>query len=621
MVAFLPEGMTPKIQTAFDNAWPNIGAGLDDRATRFPDQVGWMYPDETGVWREVTWAKFREWCHVVSAGLLSLGVGVGDVVALCSGTSVRWVLADLGIGTIGATTCTVYPNTRADDIAFILADSGAGTIVVQNQALLTKLLALGAEIDAIERIIVLEGAVTTDDQRVITWEGLRKLGSEYLLAFPRCVQEAQEQTDHSTLATIIYTSGTTGRPKGVEITQGTWIYEAIGWGANDAIEDRQIHFIWLPLSHGFGKCMILLDMYVGTISAIDGRIDQIVPNLSSLRPDFMCGVPRIFEKVRAAVLNAAPAGSPKARIISWAMEVGERSFPYRSAGLAMPAALRVQYALADRLVFKTVRSQLGGRLKFMISGSAKLNPELQRWYFNLGVPLLEGYGVTETAAVTYFNRPQDLRFGSVGRIVPGSAGRIDPDTGEILIKGPCIMRGYHNDPELTARTITDGWFHTGDIGHFDRDRFLYITDRIKDVIKTSNGKFVSPSEVESTLTSSSEAISQAIVVGEGHKFCVALVSLDPDWVSAWCKRQSLTDTDTDYSAAVRLPQVRAAIQEEVDRANAKLGRWETIKRFEILPAEMTVDDGTATPTLKIRRKHAIQHFQPLIDDMYSDEQR
>ena len=358
---------------------------------------------------------------------------------------------------------------------------------------------------------------------------------------------------------------------------------------------------------------------MGTISAIDGRIDQIVPNLATVKPDFMCGVPRIFEKVRSAAVNAAPPGSPKGRIIAWAMSVGEKAFPYRSAGLKMPAALAAQYALADRLVFKTVRAQLGGQLAFMISGSAKLNPELQRWYFNLGVPLLEGYGVTETAAVTYFNRPQELRFGSVGKIVPGSAGRIDPDTGEILIKGPCVMRGYHNDPELTARTITDGWYHTGDIGHFDHDRFLYITDRIKDVIKTSNGKFVSPSEVESTLTSSSEAISQAIVVGEGHKFCVALFSLDPDWVRSWCEQQGLPDTD--YSAAVRLPLIRAAVQKDVESANSKLGRWETIKRFEILPAEMTVDDGTATPTLKIRRKHAIEHFQPLIDQMYTDEQR
>lgn len=618
MVAFLPEGVTPKIQDAFDNAWPNIGAGLDDRATRFPEQTGWMYPDESGTWQKVSWSQFREWSHLISAGLLSLGVRLGDVVALCSGTSIRWVLADLGIGTIGAATCTIYPNTRGDDIAFILRDSGSSTIFVQNQALLDKVLGLSESTQALQHIIVLEGNVDTDDPRVLTWEKLRELGSGHLMAFSRCVEEAQAQTNHETLATIIYTSGTTGRPKGVEITQGTWIYEAIGWGANDAIADRQVHFIWLPLSHGFGKCMILLDMYVGTISAIDGRIEQIVANLTSVKPDFMCGVPRIFEKVRSSVLNAAPADSPKGKIIAWAMSVGERAFPYRSAGLKMPTTLAAKYALADRLVFRTVRAQLGGRLSFMISGSAKLNPELQRWYFNLGIPLLEGYGVTETAAVTYFNRPQELRFGSVGKIVPGSAGRIDPDTGEILIKGPCVMRGYHNDPELTARTITEGWYHTGDIGHFDRDRFLYITDRIKDVIKTSNGKFVSPSEVESTLTSSSEAISQAIVVGEGHKFCVALLSLDPEWVHSWCEQQGLSETD--YSAAVRMPQLRVAVQRDVERANATLGRWETIKRFEILPAEMTVDDGTATPTLKIRRKHAIEHFQPLIDQMYSDEQ-
>jgi len=220
--------------------------------------------------------------------------------------------------------------------------------------------------------------------------------------------------------------------------------------------------------------------------------------------------------------------------------------------------------------------------------------------------------------VTYYNRVQELTFGSVGKIIPGSAARIDPETGEILLKGPGIMRGYHNDPELTASVISeDGWFHTGDVGFFDKNRFLYITDRIKDVIKTSNGKFVAPSEIEALLTATSSAISQAVVVGEGHKFCAALISLDPEWVEAWCASHGAAGLA--YSDAVKLPEIRRAVQKDVDQANSKLGRWETIKRFAILDAEMTVDDGTATPTLKVRRSHAIEHYQALIDQMYVDE--
>ncbi|MDN6487427.1 MAG: AMP-binding protein, partial [Ancrocorticia sp.] len=288
------------------------------------------------------------------------------------------------------------------------------------------------------------------------------------------------------------------------------------------------------------------------------------------------------------------------------------------AGLKMPRGLATQYAISERLVFSTIRAQLGGRLQFVISGSAKLNPELQRWFFNIGVPLLEGYGVTETGAVTYFNRPKEPQFGSVGKVIPGSTTRIDPDTGEILIKGPCGMRGYHNDPELTAKEIQNGWFHTGDIGHLDKDRFLYITDRMKDVIKTSNGKFVSPSEVESAITASSHAISQAVVVGEGHKFCAALVSLDPEWVSQWCTDNDLADID--YSTAIKLPQIHTIVERDIEAANKTLDHWETIKRFEILPAEMTVDDGTATPTLKVRRSQAIEHFEYLIERIYQDEQ-
>ncbi|AWE41910.1 MULTISPECIES: long-chain fatty acid--CoA ligase [unclassified Actinobaculum] len=606
------------IQDAFDNSWPNIGAALDDKASTNPDQTGWMYPDAKGIWREMSWSAFRDWTHVLGAGLLALGYRTGDVVGICAGTSIRWIAADMALSVIGATTNSLYPNTRADDINFILRDSGAAAIFVQNEQILEKVTMHQALNEQISRIIVMEGENRSADPRVLTWEELEAHGRRHLKESPVCVRNAMDTTSHDTLATIIYTSGTTGRPKGVEITQGTWIYEAIGWGANNTIQDRDIHFIWLPLSHGFGKCMILISLYTGTINALDGRIDQIVPNMAKVHPTLMCGVPRIFEKVRSGVLNAAPPDSSKGKIVKWAMRVGEQSFPYRSQHLKMPARLAAQYRLADRLVFSTIRRQLGGKLQYVISGSAKLNPELQRWFFNLGIPLLEGYGVTETAAVTFYNRPQDLTFGSVGRIIPGSAVRVDEGTGEILIKGPCVMRGYHNDPELTAQVIRDGWFHTGDIGRVDNDGFLYITDRIKDVIKTSNGKFVSPSEVEAMLTGNSEAISQAVVVGEGHKYCVALVSLDPQWISEWCSAHERAGMP--YSEAVRLQEVRRQLQRDIDRANSKLGSWETVKRFEILDAEMTVDDGTATPTLKVRRSHAIEHYQSLIDKMYADEQ-
>ena len=616
--AFLPEGMTPDIDRAFEHMWPNIGSALDDRADRFPDQTGWMFPNAHGDWQEMSWDRFRSWVHQVAAGLFALGVKPGEVASICSGTSIRWVVADLAMSTVGITTNTIYPNTRVDDVRFILDDADAVAVFVQNTAIAQKIIEASAGSDRIRTIIVMEGKADIADPRVMTWEELEALGLPYLASNPGAVREAQDATDHDTLATIIYTSGTTGRPKGVEMTQGNWIYEGVGWGANNAIRDRWVHFIWLPLSHGFGKCMILIGMFTGTINAIDGRIDQIVPNLGKLAPTFMCGVPRIFEKVRAGVLGAAPAGSPKHKILTWAMAVGEESFPYRSRGLKMPASLAARYALADRLVFSTVRKQLGGKLRFLISGSAKLDQQMQRWFFNLGIPLLEGYGVTETSAVTYFNRPQELRFGSVGKIIPGSAARIDQETGEVLIKGPCVMRGYHNDPELTARMVEGGWYHTGDIGYLDKDRFLYITDRIKDVIKTSNGKFVSPSGVEAALTANSSAIGQAVVIGEGHKYCVALLSLDPDWVSQWCEAHDCTELD--YATAVKLPEIRRDVQKDVDATNAKLSRWETIKRFAILDTEMTVDDGTATPTLKVRRSHAIDHFQGLVEDLYRGEE-
>lgn len=642
--AFTPEGMTDKIARAFDSMWANIGEAIDDRADRFPGQTGWMFPDAAGRWQEMSWNAFRDWVHKVAAGLLSIGIEPGSVASICAPTSIRWVLADFAMSTVGITTNTIYPNTRAADITFILEDSGSQAVFVADAKIAKRFLELGSAeyknvLSQLRYLIVMDGGLpkgagtagtaagagatnpgaegTTEanaDPELLSWADIEARGEVWLREHPQAVREAQARTNHDTLATIIYTSGTTGRPKGVEITHGTWIYEAVGWGANDSIRDRQIHFIWLPLSHAFGKCMLLISLYTGTINAIDGRIDKIVENLGVLRPSLMCGVPRIFEKVRAGVMGVAPEGSVKRRLMDWAWRVGEESFPYRSRGLAMPHVLGAKYRVADRLVFSKVREQLGGRLDFLISGSARLAPEIQRWFFNLGIPMLEGYGVTETAAVTYYNRVQELRFGSVGRIIPGSATRIDPDTGEILIKGPCVMRGYHNDPELTARVVEDGWFHTGDIGYLDEDRFLYITDRIKDVIKTSNGKFVSPAEVEGMLRLHCPGIAQALVVGDGRKYCAALISVEPEWLEQWCKDHGREGLD--YSEAARLPEVRQEIAKGVEAANTQLGRWETVKRFTIIPTELRVDDGMATPTLKLRRKHAIEHFGHEIEALY-----
>ncbi|MDD7465647.1 MAG: long-chain fatty acid--CoA ligase [Actinomycetaceae bacterium] len=610
------DSLSPALREALENRWPNIGSALDTRAEATPDVTGWMYPDENDEWRELSWKEFRDRTHLVAAGLLSLGIEPGCVVAISANTSIRWVLTDFAVNCIGAVTCALYPNTHEDDTQFIISDSGSSTLVVESQRLLEKMIHVPAIMHNIEHLIVLNGEISGEiakDERVVTWKMLIAQGEKFRAAYPGRVRELIDATSRDDLATIIYTSGTTGRPKGVELTHDNWIYEGTAWGANDTLYPTDLHYIWLPLTHAFGKAMLLVDIYTGCVTALDGRVPKIVENMAKVRPTLMCGVPRIFEKVRAGTENAAKPGTPKAALLKQAMRVADKSFPYRSQGKAMPPLLAAQYKLSDKLAYSTIRNLLGGRLRFLVSGSARLDPDLQKWFFNIGIKLLEGYGVTETSAVTTYNRPQDFRFGTVGRLAPGTSAKVT-DEGEILLRGGGVMRQYHHDPELTVQMTEGGWFHTGDVGTIDDEGYVRITDRIKDVMKSSNGKFISPAAVEGALTSSSAAISQAVAVGEGRKFVAALIALDPEWVEQWAK---LNGFDVSYSEALKMPQLQSTLREEVQQANKRLSRWEQVKRFAFLPEEMSVESGTATPTAKVKRRLVIEKYADMIEKLYA----
>ena len=602
--------LDPRVVRNLKNRWRNIGEAIDERADRDPSGIGWMYPDENDTWQDMSWGAFRDLTHQVAAGLLAIGVEPGSVVGISSSTSIRWVLADFAVNCIGAATAAIYPNTREDDVAFIVSDSNTQAIFVENATVYGRLRpAFG---DHVRQVIVMNGEAPAG---AYTWATLLEKGAAFLAQNPNRVRELIETTGPDTLATIIYTSGTTGRPKGVELTHDNWVYEATAWGSDETLYPTDTHFVWLPLTHAFGKCMLLIDLFTGAKTAVDGRIAKIVENMSIVKPTLMCGVPRIFEKVRAGTLAAAKPGSPKAKLLDWTMRVGDESFQYRSVGKKMPKALAAKYAIADKLAFSKVRNTLGGNVRMLISGSAKLDPDLQKWFFNMGIKLLEGYGVTETSAVTTFNKPQEMRFGTVGRLVPGTSAMI-AENGEILLRGGGVMRAYHNDPELTSTMTEGGWYHTGDVGTIDEDGYLRLTDRIKDVIKTSNGKFVSPSEIEGKLTASSSAISQAVLVGEGHKYCVALVALDADWAAKWAENNGL---ELSYAEVIARPEIREIVQKDVDAVNATLSSWETVKKFAILATEANVDDGTATPTLKVRRAKVIEANSELIDSLYENE--
>jgi len=591
----------------------SVGAMLVNQAKASSTKEAFRYL-EGDRWVSLSWTETKDKVFQLAAGLLALGIEPEDRVAIASNTRMEWILADLAIMCAAGATTTVYPSTQHEDVGYILADSQAKAIFAEDDLQVSKVLDHLDELPELITIVQLDGKV--DHPKVIGWSDLEKQGREYLDANPRAVDGVIAAIGPEDLATLIYTSGTTGQPKGVRLVQDCWTYEGAAIEAYDIIYPDDLQYLWLPLSHSFGKALIAIQLHIGFTTAVDGRIDKIVENLAVVQPTFMCGAPRIFEKVRARVMTTASHGV-KAKIFDWAFGVGRKVSPLQLAGQQPSGLLAIQHALADRLVFSKIKARMGGKIRFFVSGSAALNREVQEWFHAAGLLILEGYGLTETSAATCVNNPRATRFGTVGPPVPGSQVKI-ADDGEILIKGPGVMHGYHNLPDATAEAITDGWFATGDIGELDEQGYLRITDRKKDLIKTSGGKYVAPQKVEGVLKVASPYISQVLVHGDGRKYATALITLDPEATEGWAKDQGLS-----YSSFEELSgsnEVHDLIESQVAEANQSLERWETIKRFEILPAELSVEEGEVTPSLKIRRRAVEEKYADVLNSMYESDQ-
>ncbi|MBK8462434.1 MAG: long-chain fatty acid--CoA ligase [Nigerium sp.] len=598
------------IQTLLDNRPPTVGAMFNLRVAKTPDYEAFRYPDENENWISLTWAQTRTRVWEIGAGLLSLGLQQEERVAIASNTRIEWVLIDLAINCAGGATTTVYPNTQGSEFAHIVTHSDSHFFVAENVEQVEKLRAFVPE-GQVRTVILLDG----EAEGALSVADLRERGRAHLAEHPSAMDDAVAATGPGTLATLIYTSGTTGLPKGVELTQGNWTYEGVAVDSLDIIGAGSLQYFWLPLSHVFGKAVSMIQLQIGFASVIDGRLDRIVPGLGATNPAFMCGAPRIFEKVRNAV-KASAGGGVKFRIARWAFAVGRDSNPYRLAGRPMPRSLALRYAIANKLVFSKLQERMGGNIQFMVSGSAKLSPQVQEWFYSAGIVIVEGYGSTETSAVAAVNHPTTPRFGTVGPALPGTEIRI-ADDGEVLVKGPGIMRGYHKDPEQTAEVLIDGWFHTGDIGELDADGYLRITDRKKDLMKTSGGKYVAPQKVEGTLAANIPYVSQVVAVGDGRHYISALVTLDPAAVANWAKRHGKEELS--YAQLTQLPEMRASVDRFLKRANAKLERWETVKRYAILDHELTVEDGGLTANMKLRRSVVTQRYADVVGTLYDDE--
>ena len=588
-----------------------------NRVNATPTREAFRQPTDSGAWSSMTWKEVGEDVNNQAAGLLALGLEPEQRVGIAGETSVVWILADLAVAVAGGAVTTVYASTGADDVAYILSDSDTRIIYADNETQVAKLREKRSELGHLHKVILFHGSPEEQDgDWVITLDDLRNLGKEKLKAEPNCVTERAGQVTSDQLATLIYTSGTTGKPKGVELTQGNWGYIGAALEGMGVLTVDDVQFLWLPLAHVFGSVLIAAQLQIGFVTAVDGRVPKIVENLPVVKPTFMGAVPRIFEKVYAGVnAQVAADGGAKAKIASWAFGVGKK---YRDAELANGKApgglLGAQFGLADKLVFSKVRDRLGGQVRLFISGSAALSPDVAEWFNIVGMPILEGYGLTETIAATAIVRPDNIKFGTVGEAVPGTEVKIAED-GEILVKGDGVMRGYHNNPEATAEVfVGDGYFATGDIGEIDALGRIKITDRKKDLVKTSGGKYIAPSAIESQFKAICGVAGQMVVHANNRKFASALISLDPDAAAAWAKERG---KPTDVASLSKDPDMIAYITASVDELNSKLNKWETIKKFEILDTEFSVDSGELTPSLKVKRKVVEEKYKGLLDSLYS----
>ncbi len=596
----------------------SVGDMFRMRVAETPDVLAFMEPDRAdgpNTWKNYTWAETREHVDVLAAGLLARGLRPEERVAIISGTRLEWIFVDLAIACAAGATTTVYPNTASGDVDYILHDSGSVIVVAENAEQMEKVLADEELVADVHTIVVIDPSGVEETDRIISYSTLKRLGTEALEETPDLVDDAIAGTNHDSLSTLIYTSGTTGQPKGVRLNHRCWVYEGAATKHWDLLSPSDLQYLWLPLSHVFGKALLAVQLSYGFGSAVDGRIERIVAGLGEVKPTFMCGAPRIFEKVRAAVLTGSTG--LKGRIAKWAFATGAKTRSYRLEGRDLPKLLGMQYKVADKLVFSKLKEKLGGNIRFMISGSAKLSSQVQQWFYSAGILIVEGYGSTETSAIAFLNLPTEPTFGTVGKVLPGVEAKLGDDD-EVLVRGPIVTQGYHGKPDLTDEVLVDGWYHTGDIGAFDEDGNLSITDRKKDLFKTSGGKYVAPQKVEGALTANIPYISQAVAVGEGRKYCAALLVLDPPLLQKWADKRSMSHLT--YAELSQLPEIHDSIERQIDKANARLERWETVKRFAILDHELTVDNELVTPNMKVRRSSVHERYADLVDSLYDKEE-
>ena len=570
-----------------------------------------------GEWVDTTVPQFRDSVRWLAMAFHELGVKPNDRVAILSENRPEWTIADFAILCSSAVTVPVYPTLLGWQIEYILNDAGVVTVLCSNLEQLDKILEIRSHVPTLLNIIVCDPPANLPEG-VTTFKGAIERGKAWEQQHGRAwFDESRASRKADDLATLVYTSGTTGNPKGAMLTHGNITSNAVATRAFVPFRAGDTALSILPLSHILERMIDFLYLLMGGCIAYAESVVKVSENLQEIKPEFFAAVPRLFEKMRARVLDKVAGDPPaKQKIFRWALGIAEERLPYRVDNKPMPFGLGLKSFVADKLVFSKILARLGGKVKYVVSGGAPLSAELAAFFIGAGLDILEGYGLTETSPVIAVNRPDRRRIGTVGPIIPGVEVRIAED-GEIVTRGPHVMKGYWNNPEATAQAIdAEGWFHTGDIGEIDKDGYLKITDRKKDIIINAYGKNIAPQPLEALLKSS-PYVGTPVLIGDRRKFLVALIvpnfeKLEREATARGIQFKNPTELVGDE-------RVKQLIQDEIDRFNQNLDRQEKIRRFALLSRDFTIDEDEITPSLKVKRKNIDKKYKQVIDQLYSDE--
>ncbi len=563
--------------------------------------------------------EFFERIRDVSLGLTALGIGAGDRVVLLAESRPEWLIADLAILTAGGVTVPIYSTLPAQQARYILNDAGARAAIVSTREQLEKIQKVRHQLPNLAAVVLIEGWTEQDSPSVMSFEALEARGHARMTAewgSGREYREAARQISPDRLATIIYTSGTTGEPKGVMLSHANLVSNLIGGADALQLSQADVALSFLPLSHAFERMVAYIYLFSGVTVAFAESLDTLARDIGGVRPTLLTGVPRVFEKLHARIMEKGRAEPGiKAAIFRWAVHAGEARGHAELRGRSAGLIARLQAKLADRLVFRKIRQNLGDRVRYLVSGSAPLSMDIAEFFQGVGLPIIEGYGLTETSPILTVNPPDAPRVGTVGKALPGVELRI-ADDGEILARGPNIMAGYYNKPEASADALKDGWFHTGDIGTIDEHGYLTITDRKKDLIVTAGGKKIAPQPIEAVLKRN-PLVSEAVLLGDRQKFAAVLIV--PAMPALQQRLSELGKPPVTQKDVADRADVLGLYGEIVDALNRELAQFERIKKIAILPVEFSVETGELTPTLKVKRKVVAERHRDVIDRIYRDD--